>query len=204
MLAGKSLASIASKGMVLPTSARAAAPAHLEILRKRFDQVSIAVVGSSGTLLYGEESVGVEIDAHDVIVRVNQAPAQHWEAEVGSRTDVRVTYSAGLENIQRQERSGWPHIVTPGELLSSPGWRCHLNAMSPMLTAKPACMITRRWRSARHSSQTSRRLILVPTPVCGTFTRRFLVPRSSRGYSETCGTSGAWNDSRPSTGTPEE
>jgi len=117
MLAGKSLASIASKGMVLPTSARAAAPAHLEILRKRFDQVSIAVVGSSGTLLYGEESVGVEIDAHDVIVRVNQAPAQHWEAEVGSRTDVRVTYSAGLENIQRQERSGWPHIVTPGELL---------------------------------------------------------------------------------------
>ena len=98
-----------------PLATFAAFPAHLELLRARFANASIAVVGSSGTLLYGD-AVGAEIDAHDVVVRVNQAYTQGWEARTGSRTDVRVLYSGGLASLKSMTTAGW-RTVLPGELL---------------------------------------------------------------------------------------
>ena len=98
-----------------PLATFAAFPAHLELLRARFANASIAVVGSSGTLLYGD-AVGAEIDAHDVVVRVNQAYTQGWEARTGSRTDVRVLYAGGLDNLKSTTTAGW-RTVLPGELL---------------------------------------------------------------------------------------
>jgi hypothetical protein len=97
-----------------PLATLAAFPAHLELLRARFANASIAVVGSSGTLLYGE-AVGAEIDSHDVVVRVNQAYTQGFEARIGSRTDVRVMYGGGMESLKRESAAGWLHTALPGE-----------------------------------------------------------------------------------------
>lgn len=50
-----------------------------------------AVVGSSGSLLY--ERLGAEIDAHDVVIRFNNAPTDGFAAIVGSRTTLRILNS---------------------------------------------------------------------------------------------------------------
>jgi hypothetical protein len=49
---------------------------------------SCAVVGSSAALL--TRSLGAEIDAHAMVIRVNTAPTAGFERHVGHRTDVRV------------------------------------------------------------------------------------------------------------------
>ena len=97
-----------------PLATLAAFPAHLELLRACFANASIAVVGSSGTLLYGE-AVGAEIDSHDVVVRINQAYTQGFEARIGSRTDVRVAYGGGMHSLKSESAAGWLHEALPGE-----------------------------------------------------------------------------------------
>ncbi|XP_025119363.3 CMP-N-acetylneuraminate-beta-galactosamide-alpha-2,3-sialyltransferase 1 [Bubalus bubalis] len=49
-----------------------------------------AVVGNSKFLL--GSGLGLKIDQHDVVLRMNQASVQGFEADVGERTTVRVTY----------------------------------------------------------------------------------------------------------------
>ncbi|OWK03560.1 hypothetical protein Celaphus_00007930 [Cervus elaphus hippelaphus] len=49
-----------------------------------------AVVGNS-KFLRGS-GLGLKIDQHDVVLRMNQAPVQGFEADVGKKTTVRVTY----------------------------------------------------------------------------------------------------------------
>jgi hypothetical protein len=49
---------------------------------------SCAVVGSGGSLW--RSGLGKEIDAHDVVLRVNQAPTVGYESHVGRRTHVRL------------------------------------------------------------------------------------------------------------------
>ena len=57
---------------------------------------SIAIVGSSGNLL-GTGS-GKDIDACDIVVRVNGAPINGFESDVGQRTDYRVSFYGGYED----------------------------------------------------------------------------------------------------------
>jgi len=52
------------------------------------DFSSCAVVGSSGAL--GGSGLGAEIDSHGAVIRFNDAPTRGFEADVGSRTTLRV------------------------------------------------------------------------------------------------------------------
>eukprot|EP00966_Prymnesium_polylepis_P244255 5648679-Prymnesium_polylepis.1 len=61
---------------------------------------SCAVIGSSGALL--RERFGEEIERHDVIIRLNHAPVQHFEPIVGSRTSVRILNSQALVALLMQ------------------------------------------------------------------------------------------------------
>ena len=79
----------------------------LEQLLERVRSTSrVAVVGASGNLKY--RGRGGEIDAHDVVVRINGPPIVGYEAEVGERTDVRVGWDwaldAALANHQANHR----------------------------------------------------------------------------------------------------
>lgn len=57
---------------------------------------TIAVVGSSGNLVGSEH--GTAIDSASVIIRCNAAVTEGYEADVGSRTDVRWAHSWGVED----------------------------------------------------------------------------------------------------------
>jgi hypothetical protein len=56
-----------------------------------------AIVGSSGALLHDRR--GAEIDAHDLVIRFNNAPVAGYEAVVGSRTDLRLLNSHAIAGI---------------------------------------------------------------------------------------------------------
>jgi hypothetical protein len=56
--------------------------------QKKIKPGSVALVGN-GTSLLGK-GYGIEIDDHDVVVRMNAAPTAEYEEDVGSRTDWRV------------------------------------------------------------------------------------------------------------------
>ena len=56
-----------------------------------------AVVGSSNVL--SGAGHGAAIDAHDVVVRMNEAPTATFEEDVGARTDVRFVGLARECNI---------------------------------------------------------------------------------------------------------
>ncbi|KAJ7986380.1 hypothetical protein DPEC_G00339310 [Dallia pectoralis] len=51
------------------------------------------VVGNGGILT--NKSMGVRIDAYNLIVRLNNAPVRGYEKDVGSRTTMRITYPEG-------------------------------------------------------------------------------------------------------------
>lgn len=80
---------------------------------------TIAVVGSSGNLV--GQGKGVEIDAHDVVVRINAAPVHGFEHDVGSRTDLRLVFN--VEDI-------WAKLAVGGlsaherVLLTCSGYYC--------------------------------------------------------------------------------
>ncbi|KAJ8028593.1 Alpha-N-acetylgalactosaminide alpha-2,6-sialyltransferase 3 [Holothuria leucospilota] len=57
---------------------------------------SCAVVSSSGQLL--GKNAGREIDAHDCVIRMNDAPVKGFESDVGHRTSIRVV---GHTNIKK-------------------------------------------------------------------------------------------------------
>lgn len=81
------------------------------VLRKGLTaQSTIAVVGSSGNLV--GRRLGAAIDAHSIIVRMNNAPTRGYEGDVGSRTDWRL--SAECESMSRAWRDG---NMQPDELL---------------------------------------------------------------------------------------
>lgn len=64
---------------------------------------SCAVVGSAAALL--ASSAGAEIDEHELVVRINQAPTVGWEEHVGSRTDLRVWGFIPLPRDQKYRRT---------------------------------------------------------------------------------------------------
>ena len=66
---------------------------------------SCAVVGSSAALL--TRRLGAEIDAHDVVIRANQALVRGLEAHVGKRTDLRVWGFVPLPREKRYSHAEW-------------------------------------------------------------------------------------------------
>ncbi|XP_056132075.1 ST3 beta-galactoside alpha-2,3-sialyltransferase 3a [Lampris incognitus] len=51
------------------------------------------IIGNGGIL--ANKSLGQRIDEFDVVVRLNQAPVKGFEKDVGSKTDIRITYPEG-------------------------------------------------------------------------------------------------------------
>lgn len=100
---------------------------------------SIAIVGSSGSLKYGGH--GASIDSHDIVVRVNGAPAAgKYTGWVGEKTDVAYAAPGGMEHLNgkypplqaivfqsfgicasaetRQQQAGWARsMVHPGTVI---------------------------------------------------------------------------------------
>jgi hypothetical protein len=69
-----------------PSGMHAASDADLNALISQLSNSSIA----SGSLLFAEHELGLSIDAHNIVVRVNDAPTVGFERFVGSRTDIRI------------------------------------------------------------------------------------------------------------------
>lgn len=61
---------------------------------------SCAVVGNSGRLLNAKQ--GADIDAHQVVIRINLAPVEGWEEYVGSRT------TFNMANHFHVSKLAWP------------------------------------------------------------------------------------------------
>jgi hypothetical protein len=99
-----------------------AAEEQLHALRMRVNRtVRVAVVGSSGNLL--SRGHGAAIDAHDLVIRVNDAVVRGFEADVGSRTDLRVTWEKGLiRGLQRGSVSPDDPMVLTRPSKHRPPW----------------------------------------------------------------------------------
>ena len=90
------------------------------LLRLTNHSQSIAVVGASGNLLH--RAYGADIDAHDIVIRVNQAPAWPPEA-VGRRSTLRV-----LHQVAFQQTSG---VLQPGEAIVWTGTHLGVDGSPP-------------------------------------------------------------------------
>lgn len=62
---------------------------------------SVAVVGNSGKLL--SHNYGEAIDAHDAVIRFNWAPTEGYEAQVGSKTTIRISNTHYLKAVTDDE-----------------------------------------------------------------------------------------------------
>lgn len=71
---------------------------------------SCAIVGNSGLLKFTR--FGADVDAHDVVVRMNAAPTLGEEGRVGTRTTARVLNNALVKHITtRLEDGTWNHTT---------------------------------------------------------------------------------------------
>lgn len=73
---------------------------------------SCALVGSSGGLL--RERYGAEIDAHDLVLRFNDAPTRGFEAVVGQKATLRMLNSQAMADVLSR-------CATPGSCVPNPG-----------------------------------------------------------------------------------
>ena len=78
-----------------------AGTARLHRIRGRDDGArTCAVVGSSGNLV--GSALGASIDSHDVVIRMNDAPAADsaHEVDVGKRTTLRLVYAESASSAR--------------------------------------------------------------------------------------------------------
>ena len=87
---------------------------------------SCAVVGSAAALL--TRNLGAEINAHETIIRTNQAPTRSYEQYVGNRTDFRV----------------WGFIPLPRERHMKGPWNSEDNFL---IYCPPVTWVSHCWRS---------------------------------------------------------
>jgi hypothetical protein len=74
---------------------------HSHLLPLEKGEGTVAVIFSSPTIL--GRGLGKDIDGHDCVMRFNLAPAQGYEADVGSRTTHRLVAEKDLEPIYFRE-----------------------------------------------------------------------------------------------------
>ena len=89
------------------------------LLRLTNHSQSIAVVGASGNLLH--RAYGADIDAHDIVIRVNQAPA--WPPDGRPALTLRV-----LHQVAFQQTSG---VLQPGEAIVWTGTHLGVDGSPP-------------------------------------------------------------------------
>ena len=77
--------------------------AHLVGTSRPPTNLRCAVVGSSHRLL--QEHRGMDIDGHDVIIRMNDAPTRGFERHVGSRTEVRLLHKDSASSMHNPQAS---------------------------------------------------------------------------------------------------
>lgn len=102
---------------------------------------SCALVGSGGSLLFARH--GAEIDAHDVVMRFNDAPTRGFEAMVGRRTTHRLISTGTHRDILERCRAGYGSLegaamrerIDYALLLKDSGDPCELSRAE----AAPAC-----------------------------------------------------------------
>ena len=68
---------------------------------KLLDGKSVAIVGNSGKLLHKRH--GEAIDSHDAVIRFNWAPTEGYEAQVGSKTTIRLSNTHYLKAVTDDE-----------------------------------------------------------------------------------------------------
>lgn len=109
-------------------------------------RASCAVVGSSDILRIDPR--GVEIDQHDMVFRLNNAPTAGWESAVGSKTSLRVVNHVPLEKWIKlnSNRSALMHTADGEEYESL---LCAPNA------APLGCLVSR-----MHAGSTIRKTVL--------------------------------------------
>ena len=62
---------------------------------------SVAIVGNSGKVLHSNH--GEAIDAHDAVIRFNWAPSEGYEAQVGTKTTIRISNTHFLKAVIDEE-----------------------------------------------------------------------------------------------------
>ena len=76
-----------------------------------------AVVGNSGGLL--EDKIGAEINAHDLVIRTNQAPSFRYEQHVGNRTNMRILNKKWTDTLGRRHMELMKHDARDVVAISS-------------------------------------------------------------------------------------
>lgn len=64
-----------------------------------------SIVGSGGNLL--DSGLGDEIDAHDVVVRLNHHPTRGFEKDVGAKTTIRIYYPESNRVVTEDEQASY-------------------------------------------------------------------------------------------------
>ena len=83
----------------------------------------VAVVGSSGNMMFRHH--GREIDGHDVVVRINAAPTEGHESDVGSTTHIRIGWMQGYLDAVRGrviQRDELLVLTAPNSHMGEPEW----------------------------------------------------------------------------------
>nr|XP_039253855.1 alpha-N-acetylgalactosaminide alpha-2,6-sialyltransferase 3-like [Styela clava] len=72
---------------------------------------SCALVSSAGTML--DSKAGIEIDSHDCVLRMNNAPTATFEEDVGSKTTYRIFAHSSVVDVKNYAR------ITPEEVANA-------------------------------------------------------------------------------------
>ncbi|MBN2022113.1 MAG: glycosyltransferase family 29 protein [Pirellulales bacterium] len=77
----------------------------------RFDGASLAIVGNAGYLRQG--TLGSTIDAHDLVLRMNDFPVGEYPEAVGSRLDIFMTsFASEIANLDEPAVRQTPFVVS--------------------------------------------------------------------------------------------
>ena len=107
------------------------------------NELRCAVVGSSSMLL--QQQRGARIDGHDIIVRLNGANVNGFEAHVGSRTDVRVlSGTVGIAASVHANARG----TSPKDVVDLTTARSQLLLWLPSSPDDVFMLLTELWRNA--------------------------------------------------------
>ncbi|KAK3266387.1 hypothetical protein CYMTET_24993 [Cymbomonas tetramitiformis] len=91
-----------------------------------------AVVGSSGDLLHSK--FGAEIDGHDMVMRINEAPTGKYSEDVGSKTTFRVLNNMGWQRGHAHLVESPKEVRAPSDAPSLQSTKAQQQASHPLVT----------------------------------------------------------------------